>query len=41
MVKEYQGIKPNIDKTVFIAESADIIGKVNIEKMLIYGTTQL
>ncbi len=26
MVKEYQGIKPNIDKTVFIAESADIIG---------------
>ncbi len=32
MVKEYQGIKPNIDKTVFIAESADIIGKVNIEK---------
>lgn len=32
MVKEYQGIKPNIDKTVFIADSADIIGKVNIEK---------
>lgn len=32
MIKEYQGIKPNIDKTVFIAESADIIGKVNIEK---------
>ncbi len=32
MVKDYQGIKPNIDKTVFIAESADIIGKVNIEK---------
>ena len=28
MVKEYQGIKPNIDKTVFIADSADIIGKV-------------
>ena len=28
MVKEYQGIKPNIDNSVFIAESADIIGKV-------------
>ncbi len=32
MVKEYQGIKPNIDNSVFIAESADIIGKVNIGK---------
>lgn len=32
MIKEYQGTKPNVDKTVFIAESADVIGKVNIEK---------
>lgn len=32
MVKSYQGIKPDIDDTVFIAESADIIGKVKIEK---------
>lgn len=32
MVKSYQGINPDIDDTVFIAESADIIGKVKIEK---------
>ena len=32
MVKSYQGIYPDIDDTVFIAESADIIGKVKIEK---------
>lgn len=32
MVKDYQGISPKIDSTVFIAESADIIGKVTIEK---------
>lgn len=32
MVKDYQGISPKIDSTVFIAESADIVGKVTIEK---------
>lgn len=32
MIKEYQGIQPKIDDTVFIAESADIIGKVTIAK---------
>lgn len=32
MIKEYQGIQPKIDETVFVAESADIIGKVTIAK---------
>ncbi|HSQ90359.1 gamma carbonic anhydrase family protein [Romboutsia sp.] len=32
MIKEYQGIHPKIDETAFIAESADIIGKVTISK---------
>ena len=32
MIKSYEGIEPKIDESAFIAESADIIGKVNIEK---------
>ncbi|MGL5315778.1 MAG: gamma carbonic anhydrase family protein [Peptostreptococcaceae bacterium] len=32
MIKGYNGIEPKIDKTVFIAETADIIGKVTIGK---------
>ena len=32
MIKAYEGIEPKIDESAFIAESADIIGKVNIEK---------
>ncbi|MEG1312114.1 MAG: gamma carbonic anhydrase family protein [Romboutsia sp.] len=32
MIKSYQGINPKIDKTVFVAESADIIGDVTIGK---------
>lgn len=32
MIKGYNGIKPKIDETVFIAETADIIGKVTIGK---------
>lgn len=32
MIKSYQGIEPNIDETVFIADSADIIGNVTIGK---------
>ncbi|MGL5347840.1 MAG: gamma carbonic anhydrase family protein [Peptostreptococcaceae bacterium] len=32
MIKGYQGIEPTIDETVFVAESADIIGKVTIGK---------
>ena len=32
MIKGYNGIEPNIDQTVFIAETADIIGKVTIGK---------
>ena len=32
MIKAYNGIEPKIDKSAFIAESADIVGKVNIEK---------
>ena len=40
MIKEYKGIEPKIDETAFIAESADIIGKVTIEKNanIWYGT---
>lgn len=32
MIKGYQGIEPKIDETCFIAETADIIGKVTIGK---------
>ncbi len=32
MIKEFEGIKPSIDDTAFVAESADIIGSVTIEK---------
>lgn len=40
MIKGYEGIEPKIDKTAFIAESVDIIGKVTIEKNanIWYGT---
>ena len=40
MIKGYDGIEPKIDKTAFIAESADIIGKVTIEEIanIWYGT---
>lgn len=32
MIKGYQGTEPKIDESVFIAESADVVGKVTIEK---------
>lgn len=32
MIKGYKGIEPKIDESAFIAESADIIGRVNIDK---------
>lgn len=32
MIKVYQGIEPKIDQTVFVAETADIIGKVTVGK---------
>lgn len=32
MIKAYQGIEPKIDETAFIAPSADVVGKVTIEK---------
>lgn len=32
MIKEFDGIKPEIDESVFVAESADVIGKVKIGK---------
>ena len=32
MIKEFDGFKPKIDESVFIAESADIIGDVVINK---------
>lgn len=32
MIKGYKGIEPNIDKTAFVADSADIIGNVEIQK---------
>lgn len=32
MIKIYEGIEPKIHESVFVAESADIIGKVKIEK---------
>lgn len=32
MIKSYQDVEPKIDETVFVAESADIIGNVNIAK---------
>ena len=40
MIKEYKGIQPKIDETAFIAESADIVGQVTIEKNanIWYGT---
>ena len=42
MIKSYEGIEPKIDESAFIAESADIIGKVNIEKNAnIWYTTAL
>ena len=40
MIKAYKGIEPKIDETAFIAESADIVGQVTIEKNanIWYGT---
>ena len=40
MIKAYNGIEPKIDESAFVAESADIVGKVNIEKNsnIWYGT---
>jgi len=32
MIKEYKGIIPKIHQSVFIAESADLIGKISIEE---------
>lgn len=32
MIKEYKGIIPKIHPSVFVAESADLIGKINIEE---------
>lgn len=32
MIKAFNGIEPNIDESVFVAESADIIGDVTINK---------
>lgn len=32
MIKGHEGIEPKIDSTVFVAESADVIGKVTIGK---------
>ena len=32
MIKEYKGIEPKIDETAFIAESADVVGQVTIER---------
>ena len=40
MIKEYKGIEPKIDETAFIAESADVVGQVTIERNanIWYGT---
>ena len=32
MIKGYKGIEPKIDESAFIAESADVIGKVHMDK---------
>ena len=32
MIKGFKGIEPKIDESVFVAQSADIIGEVVIEK---------
>ena len=32
MIKGFQGIMPNIDESAFVAESADVIGDVVVEK---------
>ena len=32
LIKDFNGIKPVIDKTCYISESVDIIGEVVIEK---------
>ncbi len=32
MIYEFKGIKPEIDESVFVAPSADIIGRVKIAK---------
>ena len=40
MIKGYKGIESKIDETAFIADSADVIGQVNIGKNanIWYGT---
>ena len=40
MIKGYNGVEPKIDETAFIADSADVIGQVNIGKNanIWYGT---
>ena len=40
MIKGYKGVEPKIDETAFIADSADVIGQVNIGKNanIWYGT---
>jgi len=32
MIKNYKGINPQIDESVFVAESADLIGKVSVKE---------
>lgn len=32
MIIEYEGIKPKIDESCFVADSAEVIGRVNVDK---------
>lgn len=32
MIKDYEGIKPIIDNTAYVSESADLIGKIELSK---------
>ena len=32
MIKEFKGIKPQLEENIFIAKSAEVIGKVKIKR---------
>ena len=38
-ISKYLNKKPKIDKTVFIAEGSNVIGSVEIKKIVVCGST--
>ena len=37
MIMDFEGVNPIINKNTYISESVDIVGKVKLRKMQIFG----